>query len=104
MGFGLEEQFDDDCDGIPNACDNCINHYKPNQIDLDFNGQGDACEQGQAMNIRCFINNDSKVEGCGDGYFSADKSRNPFTYWWLLLLILIQVRRRMNIENQISSS
>jgi hypothetical protein len=32
--------FDDDydCDGIPNAEDNCPNHYNPSQKDTDGNG------------------------------------------------------------------
>ena len=38
--------FDDDydCDGIPNAEDNCPNHYNPSQKDTDGNGIWDVCD------------------------------------------------------------
>ncbi|MCK9466710.1 MAG: thrombospondin type 3 repeat-containing protein [Candidatus Absconditabacterales bacterium] len=38
--------FDDDydCDNIPNAEDNCPNHYNPSQKDTDGDGLGDVCD------------------------------------------------------------
>jgi len=36
--------FDTDEDGIPDASDNCPNHYNPSQVDTDENGFGNTCD------------------------------------------------------------
>lgn len=33
-----------DCDGLPNAQDNCVETSNPNQVDSDFDGFGDLCD------------------------------------------------------------
>jgi hypothetical protein len=35
---------DNDCDGIANVSDNCVNSFNPTQADLDDDAQGDACD------------------------------------------------------------
>ena len=35
---------DSDFDGVPGACDDCPSDYNPTQIDLDHDGEGDACD------------------------------------------------------------
>ena len=42
----IQCNFDDDydCDGIPNAEDNCPYHYNPSQTDTDGDGVGDVCD------------------------------------------------------------
>jgi len=39
-------QFDADGDGISDAADNCPSWLNPDQLDVDRNGRGDACECG----------------------------------------------------------
>ena len=41
-------QADDDCDGIPNACDNCQFHFNPGQLDTNQDGTGDQCQEGSS--------------------------------------------------------
>jgi hypothetical protein len=43
-GWNEAESSDDDGDGIPNERDNCPNYYNPDQIDVDSDGYGDACD------------------------------------------------------------
>jgi hypothetical protein len=40
---------DRDKDGIPDFRDNCPDKYNPDQADLDENGVGDACQEGQIV-------------------------------------------------------
>lgn len=35
---------DDDCDGVPDASDNCATVFNPDQVDTDEDGLGDACD------------------------------------------------------------
>jgi len=37
------DQTDDDCDAVPDACDNCPHTYNPDQLDVDHDQRGDAC-------------------------------------------------------------
>jgi hypothetical protein len=45
-GDGMGDNCDPDMDndGIPNVIDNCPRLYNPNQLDVNCNGIGDACE------------------------------------------------------------
>jgi len=47
--FTLDEDSDDD--GIPDPFDNCPMVYNPDQMDLNLNGIGDACECNRATYI-----------------------------------------------------
>ena len=55
QGVGVfVSQADDDCDGVPNACDNCRSHYNPGQLDADQDGLGDHCQDGDPPgDLRC---------------------------------------------------
>jgi von Willebrand factor type D domain/Bacterial Ig-like domain (group 2) len=39
--------FDTDGDGVPDASDNCVTVFNPDQLDTDGDGVGDACDQCQ---------------------------------------------------------
>jgi hypothetical protein len=43
-GVELSVTEDWDCDGVPDAYDNCVGMANPDQKDTDNNGIGDACE------------------------------------------------------------
>jgi hypothetical protein len=43
-GIELSVTEDWDCDGVPDAYDNCVGMPNPDQKDTDNNGIGDACE------------------------------------------------------------
>jgi hypothetical protein len=43
-GVELSVTEDWDCDGVPDAYDNCVGIANPTQTDSDGNGIGDACE------------------------------------------------------------
>ena len=49
---------DGDGDGVPDSCDNCPNASNTDQSDLDFDGQGDACDL-------CTQDPDNDVDGDG---------------------------------------
>ncbi len=36
--------YDSDLDGVPDACDNCVDNYNPLQEDADFDELGDVCD------------------------------------------------------------
>lgn len=40
------EQFDFDCDGVPDSEDNCPAQFNPDQEDRDKDGLGDVCCKG----------------------------------------------------------
>ena len=40
--------LDQDCDGVPDASDNCPSVYNPDQIDADADGYGAACDCNEA--------------------------------------------------------
>ena len=43
-GVELSVREDWDCDGVPDAYDNCVGMANPSQADADDNGIGDTCE------------------------------------------------------------
>jgi hypothetical protein len=48
-GIELRVTEDFDCDGIPDAYDNCIGLANTDQADTDRNGIGDACEAATSV-------------------------------------------------------
>lgn len=83
---------DIDEDGIPDAHDNCVYVYNPEQIDEDDNGRGDACDDFDRDGIINSLDNcpsdpnwdqmDSDGDGIGD---ICDEQENRFTerYKWI---------------------
>lgn len=62
---------DSDGDGLPDECDNCPEHYNPNQTDSDGNGIADACEQDNiAETMMEFPDNDKYTN---DGTLSKNE-------------------------------
>jgi hypothetical protein len=51
LASGVNCDADADCDGIPDATDNCPEYPNPNQTDLNSNGTGDACETGKRFGV-----------------------------------------------------
>ena len=47
--------IDNDSDGIPNLCDNCVNNYNPAQGDIDGDTIGDVCDTADADFERYFF-------------------------------------------------
>ena len=56
-----------DCDGIPNAKDNCPLTYNPDQKDSYRDGIGDACEEGFTRTYRV----DQRCDVDGDGVIDS---------------------------------
>jgi hypothetical protein len=44
VGIGLDSAVDNDGDGIHNSCDNCPDTANADQVDVDANNTGDACQ------------------------------------------------------------
>jgi hypothetical protein len=70
--------LDSDGDGVPDASDNCPNSPNPDQIDLDGDGQGDACDVDDdgdgwqdAIDNCPEIPNPTQSDGNGDGVGDA---------------------------------
>ena len=45
----ISSEPDDDDDGVPNDCDNCVDISNPDQADTDGDGLGDACDSVVAI-------------------------------------------------------
>lgn len=83
---------DIDEDGVPDAHDNCVYVYNPDQTDDDGNGRGDACDDFDRDGIINSLDNcpnepnwdqmDSDGDGIGD---ICDEQENRFTerYKWI---------------------
>ena len=50
-GVELSVTEDWDCDGVPDAYDNCVGMPNPSQTDGDRNGIGDACEAAATVTM-----------------------------------------------------
>lgn len=75
-----ECETDGDADGVIDECDNCPNVENPNQVDIDFDGIGDACDENITPDIPT----------CGFGAIGA----LPFMFFGLSSMR----RRRVTIE------
>jgi subtilisin family serine protease len=62
--FTINLAFDDDNDGIGNACDNCPNAYNPGQNDTDLDEIGDICDN--CISVFNPDQNNSDTDGLGD--------------------------------------
>jgi|GEM_PF-5767444 len=66
---------DSDCDGIPDAIDNCPTTSNPDQEDLNSNGVGDACETGGTWTPPTIASGDAVTAGYYyDNYCNATNS------------------------------
>ena len=63
----LQDDRDDDIDGIRNAIDNCPGDFNPDQADSDGDGVGDAC-QDSGIFIRGDVNYDGRVNSADYDY------------------------------------
>ena len=88
------QEPDDDDDGIANYLDNCIALANKDQVDLDENGLGDACEDHDRDGIADLEDNcpqhpnryqeDQDVDGLGDVCDDAESrltERLPWLPW-----------------------
>jgi len=66
---------DTDGDGIGNACDNCPDHYNPDQADCDNDGMGDVCAIADGFSEDCNENGVPDECDIADGT-SADVNDN----------------------------
>jgi Ca2+-binding RTX toxin-like protein len=64
VGEACEVPGDSDQDGVPNATDNCPNHFNPTQADSDGDGIGDICDNCPAVGNPNQA--DSDHDGIGD--------------------------------------
>jgi hypothetical protein len=78
VSFGIDPEFDQDGDGVPNIDDNCIQTANSGQFDTDADGFGNACDAD--FNNDCvanfvdlgilrttFFTNDALTDLTGDG-------------------------------------
>jgi len=73
---GAYEAFDTDCDGQPDAFDNCPNDANPDQADADGDGVGDVCD-----NCPMVYNpdqRDSDGDGLGDACDPTPDGASPY--------------------------
>lgn len=105
------EQADQDCDGVPDACDNCPTAYNPAQVRSEIRVLGDACvEDPDRVDTRCVGPIDlgyierplcPGCEGLGDPDIELPPSSGcgcssqpgEWLPWWSLFALLGLVRR-----------
>jgi len=73
--IGAYEAFDSDCDGVPDAFDNCPNDPNPDQADADEDGVGDACDN--CPNDANADQADGDSDGVGDVCDNCPNDANP---------------------------
>jgi hypothetical protein len=61
-GVELSVTEDWDCDGVPDAYDNCVGMPNPAQVDSDGNGIGDVCEAATIVKAGVPVKEKTKVK------------------------------------------
>jgi hypothetical protein len=61
-GVELSVTEDWDCDGVPDAYDNCVGMPNPAQVDTDGNGIGDVCEAATIVKAGSPVKEKTKVK------------------------------------------
>lgn len=88
----LYQRADIDADGIIDVADNCPNIVNSDQVDINSNGQGDACEDfdhdGVMNNVDNCVNNPNSQQQNADGdqlgdVCDPDESRFTERFFWL---------------------
>jgi hypothetical protein len=91
-------QADVDKDGIPDSRDNCVSVSNANQVDINLNGRGDACDDFDKDGVLNSLDNcpsdpnSSQVDNDGDkigDVCDPDESRVTEKYAWLPWLGII---------------
>jgi hypothetical protein len=85
---------DSDGDGVPDTLDNCVAVANPDQLDVDHNGVGDACDdfdrdgvltvRDNCPNIPNVDQRDTDGDGIGDACDTVENrytERNPWVPW-----------------------
>ncbi|MFC1754160.1 Ig-like domain-containing protein [Thermoproteota archaeon] len=95
---------DYDGDGVDDACDNCINHTNPFQIDSNGDGQGDACTFNQPPEMSTPLFNDTQLEYFEDikvnsSHFDVDNDTSNITFYWYVDGINVYIDQLFSIPN-----
>jgi hypothetical protein len=83
---------DSDSDGIPDLRDNCVQLANPDQVDIDGNGRGDACDDFDKDGLMNSVDNCPAITNANQADVDSDKigdacddeeSRVTEKYKWL---------------------